>query len=213
MTRSIWLRRTLATAVSILGSLTAAHLLLPWYAAWGTSDEECRMGLPGDEIVSAPQTSYTLAVTIHAAPAEIWRWLVQMGQGRGGFYTHEWIENLVGARIENAGGIVSTLQHLEVGDRIRLTPDPYFGQPGQFMTVEQLEPSHALVFRQTLPNGALASWAIVLHPERDGTTRVLTRRRGGQPTLFDQVMRPGYVFMDRGVLRGLRVRAEARTGA
>ena len=213
MTRSMWFRGTVAIAASGLGLVAAAHLLLPWYIAWGSRDAERRVSLPGDDIVAAPQTSYTLAASIDAAPGAIWPWLVQMGQGRGGFYTHEWVENLLGARVENASRIVPALQHLEVGDRIRLTPDPYFGHAGQFMTVEQLEPAHALVFSQTLPNGARASWAIVLHPQGDGSTRVLSRRRGGQPTRFDRVMRHGYVFMDRGVLRGLRVRAEARAGA
>jgi hypothetical protein len=95
-----------------------------------------------------------------------------------------------------------------VGDRVRLTPDPYFGQPGQFMTVAEIHVERALVFRQTLPNGSPASWAFLLQPEDHGRTRVVMRRRGGDPTLFDRVMAPGYAFMDRGMLHGLRQRAE-----
>jgi hypothetical protein len=150
-----------------------------------------------------------MAITIRATPSEIWPWLVQIGQGRGGFYTHEWVENLLGADIRNADWINPVWQMLEVGDTIRLTPDPYFGQPGQFMTVAEIQPERALVFRQTLPNGSIASWALLLLPEEGGTTRVVMRRRGGDPTLFDRVMAPGYVFMDRGMLHGLRRRVEA----
>jgi hypothetical protein len=124
-----------------------------------------------------------MAITIRAAPSEIWPWLVQMGQGRAGFYTHEWVENLLGADIHNADRVVSAWQHLEVGDTIRLTPDPYFGQPGQFMTVAEIQPERALLFRQTLPNGSPASWAFLLLPEDDGRTRIVMRRRGGHPTV------------------------------
>ena len=150
-----------------------------------------------------------MAITIHAVATAIWPWLVQMGQARGGFYTHEWVENLLGANIHNADRINTAWQQLDVGDRVRLTPNPYFGQPGQVMTVGVINPERALVFRQTLPNGSAASWAFLLLPQGDGTTRVIMRRRGGPPTLFDRVMSPGYVFMDRGMLRGLRERAEA----
>jgi uncharacterized protein DUF6064 len=188
------------------------HVIREWYTRWETEDEERRVQLPGDEIVARPQTDYTLATTIEATPSAIWPWLVQMGQGRGGFYTHAWIENLLGADIHNADRIVPGLQRLAVGDTVRLTPDPYLGHPGQFMTVAEIEPQRALVFSQTLPNGAPATWALVLRPRDERTTRLLSRRRGGEPSLFDRVMRPGYVFMDRGVLHGIRRRV-ARNAA
>jgi hypothetical protein len=76
------------------------------------------------------------------------------------------------------------------------------------MIVAEIQPQRALVFRQTLPNGSTATWAFLLVPQDGGTTRVIMRRRGGRPTAFDRVMSPGYVFMDRGMLRGLRERAE-----
>lgn len=196
------------STAAILVPFAAAHVLLPWYTRRGTRENERDAPLPGDDIVPYPKTGYTMAMTFHAAPSEIWPWLVQMGQGRGGFYTHEWIENLLGADIHNADGVVSAWQQLEVGDTVRLTPDPYFGQPGQFMTVADIQAEQALVFRQTLPNGSPASWAFLLQREDHGRTRVVMRRRGGDPTLFDRVMAPGYAFMDRGMLHGLRQRAE-----
>lgn len=101
-------------------------------------------------------------------------------------------------------------QNLATGDTIRLTPDPYLGQSGQYMTVAEIQAARALVFSQTLPNGSIASWAFLLDARDDGTTRLVIRRRGGRPTVFDRVMKPGYVFMDRGMLRGIRARAEGR---
>jgi hypothetical protein len=134
--------------------IAASYGLLPWYSQWGTYAHERSASFPGDEIVVDPRTGYTLAITIDAAGSEIWPWLVQMGQGRGGFYTHEWVENLLDADIQNAERVDPALQRLAVGDEIRLTPDPYLGQPGQFMTVARIEPQRWLVFSQTLPNGS-----------------------------------------------------------
>jgi hypothetical protein len=196
---------TAATAALFL----AAHALRHWYIRLAARDDDRNAALPGDGIVPRPETAYTMAITIRAGASTIWPWLLQMGQGRGGFYTHEWIENVLGANIHNADRIVAAWQHLDVGDRVRLTPDPYLNQPGQVMTVAEIQVERTLVFSQTLPNGSTASWAFLLVPQDDGTTRVIMRRRGGQPTLFDRVMSPGYVFMDRGMLRGLRERVEA----
>ena len=205
-----WIRLGIWSTAAIAVPFVAAHALLPWYTHRAARDDEWNAGLPGDEIVPRPETCYTMAITIRAVASAIWPWLVQMGQGRGGFYTHEWVENLLGANIHNADRIIAAWQHLDVGDRVRLTPDPYFGQPGQIMTVAEIQPEKALVFRQTLPNGSTASWAFLLRPQGDGTTRVIMRRRAGPPTLFDRVMSPGYVFMDRGMLHGLRERVERR---
>jgi hypothetical protein len=206
--RRRWLRVGVASVVAVLVPVGVARVLLPWCIRWGTREDERRADLPGDGIVPEPQTGYTMAITIGAAPSEVWPWLVQMGQGRGGFYTHEWVENLLGAHIRNANRIVTGWQHLAAGDTIRLTPDPYLGQPGQYMTVAEIQAARALVFRQTLPNGSIATWAFLLRARDDGTTRLVMRRRGERPTVFDRVMTPGYVFMDRGMLHGLRARAE-----
>src|SRR5687767_5754293 len=89
-------RSAFALVVTVLLSFVAAHLFLPWYTKRGASERERVESLPGDSIVADPVTGYTLAVTIRATPSEVWPWLKQMGQGRGGFYTHQWMENLLG---------------------------------------------------------------------------------------------------------------------
>ena len=55
--------------------------------------------LPGDELVPEPAEDTTLAVTVDAPAEEVWAWLVQIGQGRGGMYSHDRLENLVGLHI------------------------------------------------------------------------------------------------------------------
>lgn len=102
-----------------------------------------------------------------------------------------------------------TLQNVAVGDTVRFTPDPYHGLPGQFLVVSEIQPQRALVFRQTLPNGSPGTWTFVLNRKEDRMTRLLFRRRGTRPSLFDRIMEPGYVLMDRGMLRGIRTRVEA----
>ena len=203
-----WVGIAVSFGWAALAGLAFGPLYLRRCMQWGTQPEERTAPLAGDKIGPHPATSYTMAVTVAATSRELWRWLVQIGQGRGGFYTHEWVENLLGAEIDHADRIVSRWQRLAAGDRIRLTPDPYLGQPGQFVTVVSVDPEHSLVFKQRLPNGSHASWVFVLRSQGDRTTRLLMRRRSEQPTLFDRLMMPGYVFMDCGMLSGLRTRAE-----
>jgi len=58
----------------------------------GVSDEEALGSLPGDEFIAHPMVEWTRGVTVHAAPERVWPWLVQMGYGRGGWYTPEWVD-------------------------------------------------------------------------------------------------------------------------
>jgi hypothetical protein len=206
-------KRTIFISILLFATvfLLSAYVLYPWYCRSETAQNEAVATLPGDEIVPKPKGGYTLAISINTSSVKVWPWLMQMGQGRAGFYTHEWIENLIGADIQNAQSIIPELQHLEVGDSVRLTPDPYLGgQPGQYIAVAQLQWPSALVFRQALPNGARGSWAFVLESAPEGTTRLIFRRRSSQPSLFDRIMAPGYYFMDMGMLSGIKKRSEGK---
>jgi hypothetical protein len=171
--------------------------------------EERRAPLPGDDVVPDSRSGYTLAINIEAPRSEIWPWLVQMGQGRGGFYTPKWLERLLGAEIRNVDEIIPALQRLAVRDVVRLTPDPYLGRPGRSMTVAALKQRRALVFRQLLPNGSVASWAFVLRTSGMASTRLLVRRRSEQATLSDRALQRAYRLVDASMLRGIRRRAES----
>src|SRR6266851_428368 len=74
--------------------LTVLH---PWLTTWGATTEELQMALPGDD--AAPSTYLTRAITVEAPASAVWRWIVQMGQDRGGFYSNSWLENLTGSDI------------------------------------------------------------------------------------------------------------------
>jgi hypothetical protein len=107
-------------ATQIAAVLPAAPLLRRWYTHWGATIDEARGRLPGDELVPEAQLSSTRAITIDAPAAQVWPWLAQIGQGRGGFYSYDELENLVGCHIHSAHQILADHQRLEVGDVIRL---------------------------------------------------------------------------------------------
>jgi hypothetical protein len=109
----------------------------------------------------------TYAITVGARPEIVWQWVVQIGRGRGGFYTYTWIENLLGADIHNLDHIDPDLQHLAGGDRIWMTPPRYLGRlKGQFWEVQHVEPCQALVMVRRPPQSAVVStWSLVLEPK------------------------------------------------
>jgi hypothetical protein len=81
--------------LSLLGAAAVAACLVvvrPWHLRWEATDEEVARSWPGDELLPRPKLRTTPAVTMAASPAKIWPWLVQIGQGRGGFYSYDWIK-------------------------------------------------------------------------------------------------------------------------
>ena len=208
----------LGGAVAIATCILASPLLRPWYSRWGATPEEERMRLPGDEWVAKPVLEATRAITIKASAAAIWPWLVQLGQGRGGFYSYQRLENLAGCGIQNADEIIPDYQNIQIGDQVRLGPEGY-----PAFDVAGIEPEAALILRGDLPNpnGQPTTWIWIfyLHPQKDGTTRLLLRTRlEFEPTLGNTMMwrvftDPISFNMERKMLQGLKVRAEtAPTG-
>ena len=152
-----------------------------------------------------PNLLTTRAITVEAPPARIWPWLVQMGSGRGGAYTYDWIENLFGLNMHSADEILPQFQDLHIGDVLPV------GEGGPKLLVEVLEPDHALVLRSD--NGRWV-WAFVLHQIPAGT-RLISRNRIAIPDAsplvrwFSQlVMEPGSLVMEQKMLRGIKQRAE-----
>jgi hypothetical protein len=155
--------------------------------------------LPDAGIVS------TRAVKVEAPPSAIWPWLVQMGPGRGGAYTYDWIENLMGLGMHSADRILPEYQELAVGDAQRL------GARGPVLRVAELEPGQTLVFRSDDGNWV---WAFSLVPDTAGT-RLISRNRiaTGDASRLAQAlntyaMEPGSLIMERKMLLGIKDRAE-----
>jgi hypothetical protein len=176
---------------------------------WGATPEEAARELPGDDLLADPDIISTRAVTIDAPPAAVWPWLVQMGSGRGGAYTYDWIENLFGLGMHSAGEILPQFQDLKLGDELPLGP----GRP--VMRVEVFEPGRALSLRFADHNWV---WTFALFPA-GGRTRLLSRNRIATPHASALarlagllVMEPGSLVMERKMLLGIRERAQRLAG-
>jgi len=176
-----------------------------WCLSWGATDEEVARTLPGDDLLAGPDIVSTRAVWIDAPAGEIWPWLVQMGPGRGGAYTYDWIENLFGLGMHSADRILPQFQDLKVGDAQRL------GKRGPVLRVSVLEPERALVMRSDDGNWI---WGFILVREGTGT-RLISRNRiavpGAPPAvraLNTYLMEPGSLIMERRMLLGIKQRAE-----
>jgi len=210
----------LSGAIRVGTTLIFSPLLRSRYNRWGTSPEEAGCPLPGDELVPDPQMGYTRAITIQAPPAQIWPWLVQIGQGRGGLYSYDGLENLAGCNIHTADRILPEYQNLRVGEVIRMGPKGYpcFG-------VASFEPERSLVLisldiktEQVVPYVAqpgkgysIATWQFALEPRDDNTSRLLVRQRLAFSPDMARIWRltePVAFVMERKMLLNIRQRAE-----
>jgi hypothetical protein len=188
-----------------LGALAYPLFFRRWCLTWGARPDEVSRKLPGDELLTEPDIVSTRAVWVDASAGCIWPWLVQMGPGRGGAYTYDWIENLFGLGMHSADTILPQYQDLQVGDAQRL------GQRGPLLRVAILEPERSLVLRSDDGNWI---WAFSLIPEEAGT-RLISRNRIATPgapppvRLFNTlIMEPGSLLMERKMLQGIKQRAE-----
>lgn len=206
-------------ANSVLGAvrvglvLATAPLARLWYNTAGAQPEEVGRTMPGDDLVTDPRIGYTRAITIDVPPDAVWPWLAQIGQGRGGLYSYDALENIVGCDMHSADRILPEHQQLAVGDPIRFGPaDKPF--PGQI--VEAVEPGRSLVMfglnPETRQADKNASWAFVLEPLADDRTRLITRQRltyqGFVASLMWHIVEPLNYVMESAMLRGIKRRAE-----
>lgn len=84
-----------ATTTAVVAS-AVAWAALQWLGrCLGSSRQERGRWLPGDELCPRPHVVTTHAITIAASPECVWPWLVQMGWGRGQWYTARWIDRLL----------------------------------------------------------------------------------------------------------------------
>ena len=88
---------------------------------WGATAAEASARLPGDELLEGPDGVTTRAITIDAPASAVWPWLAQMGPSpRGGAYTYDWIENLLGLDMHSVDRVLPEFQRPEVGDTMGL---------------------------------------------------------------------------------------------
>ena len=208
----------------LAGAAIAGYALVvrPWQLRWGTRAGEAQLPLPGDELVPQPMYESTRAMTIHAPASRVWQWLVQIGVGRGGFYTYDALENMAGLGIHSAGQIRPEWQALQPGDSIHISPVTP-------LKVERLEANRLLVLHTVMspftaeivdagdpatPAYMDWTWAFVLDEIAAQTTRLVVRVRVNyKPEALRfaamALVEPAHFLMERGMLHGLKRRTES----
>ena len=218
-----------------IGAAVGAGIAVRHFSTWGRSRDEAERPLPGDDVVAGGTTLLTRGITIDAPPDAVWPWLVQMGYGRGGWYSYDQLD----MKGRSAEALVSGFQPLAVGD---IVPT----HPGGGFVVKAVDPHDSLVLyldtelasgqaraahepiaatetpglaasdqflRTATPPDFAVSWAFVLEPIGVGQTRLIERFRGrfGPTTAGARLMLPvlgfGALLMMRKQLIGIRDRA------
>jgi hypothetical protein len=200
-------RRTILTGV--VGAVVVATyfvVLRRPVMTWGATPEEASEPLPGDELLEDADGVATRAIDVDAPPGAVWPWLAQMGPApRGGAYTYDWIENLMGLGMHSVDRVLPEFQDPQPGDTIA------FG--ANRMRLERVEPERVLAWRSEDGNWV---WSFVLEP-RSGGTRLVSRNRYRLPTTASRLVmlpvEPASLLMERKMLRGIKERAERLAAA
>ncbi len=188
---------TICALVFIIGAFS--HFVYrPWQISWGATDEEVNRSMVGDDIVNKPTFVASRAVTIHASPAQIWPWIIQVGYKRAGFYSWDILDN---DGIPSSESIIPEYQNLQVGDRIPLSKNS-----NALVSVLKINEHLALIFEPD----SLATWVWGLYQDQSGSTRMVTRLRVHTDDLISQLMLEYFeIIMMRKHMLGIKQRAES----
>jgi hypothetical protein len=187
-------------AVVVIAALT------PWMDRWGATDDEIAATFPGDELLARPASFVNRAITIHATSEQIYPWIVQLDATRGGWYSYTWMEALLNCRMVNADRIHPEWQDLKVGDEVKMCPKQPAPPP---YIVAQIHPNQAIVMGHKENGQWMDLYQFVIVPQQDGTTRLILRTRTNAVGGLWTVIHPGVFIMERGLLFGVKARAEA----
>jgi hypothetical protein len=188
--------RNMIVVITLITAFVGSYVWIvrPWEMRWGATDDEVNMALPQDGRTDDVLSVSTRAVTIHAPAATVWRWLIQTGVGRGGWYSHDWLENLFATGMQNAEEIKPDLQTVKVGDRWLFTG------LGNAATVTMVEPERLL---------SLGGWIFYLRPIDEHTTRLIVRYPLHPDAIGTfAIFEPAHFVMESGMMLGLKERAE-----
>ena len=188
--------------------MTAAYfgLVRRWLLRWGATAGEVARPMPGDGILGAGASSTTRAVTIGVPAHHVWPWLAQLGYGRAGWYSYDWLDN---DGQPSAGRIHLEWQQLRPDDRILM-------MPGSGFDVAEIEDGH--YFTARAPDQTV-SWCLAVEPVDERSCRLISRWRARwhvtpASAAWIALSEPGSFIMERRMLLGIKARAEqaARPG-
>lgn len=164
-----WTGAAFGITLGVVGSYS--RWFTPWQRNWGATAEERKRSMPGDDFIEAPRYLTTRAITVQAGPEHIYPWLVQMGKGRGGLYSYDFLDRLFGfLDAPSSAEILPEFQDLKPGDLIPV------GRGADFPVVELKKDEYLVLGGDS--GGARWTWTTALYPQADGTTRLVTRNTG-----------------------------------
>ncbi|MCC7163742.1 MAG: hypothetical protein IT331_14705 [Anaerolineae bacterium] len=208
-------------AAAAIGAVIAAYprMIRPRLMRWGATRQEVLRLLPGDNLVVTPRVNSTRAITISAPAAQVWQWIVQIGQYRGGLYVREWLESLFGADIHNAERIIPEFQNIRPGDYVLLYPNnPGYAIAGmqapQYLVLQTVNTNTGEFTRSVAQDELHGTLTFFLEPRLDNTTRLILRTRldyepGHLARAAWSMVEPVTFVMERQMLRGIKARAES----
>ncbi len=223
LARPSMVERAREVGEGVVGALGIAFdVLTPFLrgarAHWGLDPADAARAYPGDERIASPRWGWTHALEIARPAAEVWPWIAQIGQDKGGFYSYAALENLAGCQLHNADAIHPEWQAMKLGDAFRMHPEL---PPLRVLALEAGR--HFLVGTSDEPSAAPAqagpsvrvTWLFLLEPLDARRCRFVSRHRVDHgdaprerlawgPTLLEPI---GFE-MDRRMLLGVKERAE-----
>lgn len=131
-----------------------------------------KMILPGDEIIADAKYAYTHSARVEAPVTIVWRYLMQLGCDRAGWYSVDLLDN---GGISSVDHLIDGWEDRKVGERIAANPgqDAYFDvyavEKEKYLTLGGGGHRFAGDFKMT--------WTFALDPIGDDATRLIARVR------------------------------------
>lgn len=194
--------------IIILFQILIYHFFLrPIITTWGASKEEVSMPMDGDE--KSLVTKSTRAISIFAKKADVWKWLIQLGADRSGFYSYSFIEKALGYKTRHQDFIRPEFKEINVGDIVRGSVDEKSSiMPYNFRVLE-VQPEKTLI---------LENWGTFSLKEiGNQKTRLVIRTRENKASsiyskVFSYIMVALHYIMERRTLIGIKARVESGDG-
>ncbi len=195
---------TLIIIIGVLLALAGLYLFIlrPWHLRWGATDEDLALRFPSDSLVTDPDFNATRGITINSTPEIIWKWIIQIGSKRAGWYSIDWMDN---AGIKSSDELLPEFQNIETGQFIPFTPDQKNG-----MWVKDFKENEYILW---VDKEGRATWLWYLYAVDTQQTRLLTRLRTkyvwkGFWIIYYLLYDFGDIVMMSKCMKGIKKRAE-----
>lgn len=178
-------------------------ILRPMHMHWGATEAEVKSGFPGDTLVAKPDFNATRGITINASPEEIWKWIIQIGSTRAGWYSIDWIDN---SGIPSSNVILPEFQTISEGQFVPFTPDQKNG-----MWVKEFRENEYILWTD---KKAKATWLWKITKVDQKTSRLITRLRTSYVwksfwIIYYLIYDFGDIIMMNRCMKGIKSRAES----